>query len=75
MPDQNLSLPDNLYSEVAEILTSAQKNVRTAVNTAMVVSYWHIDRLIVEEEQDGEGRVEYAKALISELSKRLSKDF
>lgn len=41
----------------------------------MVTTYWEVGRLIVEEEQQGKDRAEYGKALISELSQQLIKDF
>ena len=41
----------------------------------MVEAYWNIGRIIVEEEQKGEKRAEYGKALVAELSKRLSSEF
>jgi hypothetical protein len=31
----------------------ARKKVAVAVNTAMVETYWHIGRIIIEEEQEG----------------------
>ncbi len=41
----------------------------------MVVCYWNIGRLIVEEEQRGEKRAEYGKQLIKDLSKKLHAEF
>lgn len=38
-------------------------------------TYWHIGRLIIEEEQNGKTRAGYGKYLIKELSNRLTKDF
>ena len=40
----------------------------------MVICYWRIGRLIVEEEQRGEKRAEYGKRLIRDLSKRLPEE-
>ncbi len=41
----------------------------------MVITYFEIGRMIVEEEQKGKIRAEYGKKLIQELSKKLSRDF
>lgn len=41
----------------------------------MVQAYWHIGRIIVEEEQHGEGRAEYGKAIIEEFAKRLACEY
>ena len=38
----------------------------------MVYSYYEVGRMIVEEEQNGEKRAEYGKAILKELSKRLT---
>ena len=64
-----------LYQKIKEFLLQARSKALQAVNTEMVVSYWHIGRLIVEEEQRGEERAEYGEYLIKELSKRLTEEF
>ena len=48
---------------------------QAVVNTEMVVCYWQIGRLIVEEEQRGKTRAIYGKGLIKELSTKLSLEF
>lgn len=64
-----------LYQKIKQLLLQARSKALQAVNTEMVVSYWHIGRLIVEEEQRGEERAEYGEYLIKELSKRLTEEF
>ena len=48
-----------LYQGIRDVLLTARKQARQAVNDAMVQAYWQIGRLIVEHEQGGErkGRV------------------
>ena len=41
----------------------------------MVQAYWQIGYVIVEHEQEGKERAEYGKALLEEISKRLSREF
>jgi uncharacterized protein DUF1016 len=41
----------------------------------MVVAYWHVGRLIVEDEQKGKRKAEYGKAVLQDLSDRLNKEF
>ena len=65
----------DFYQNVKAILEHARQTAYRAVNFAMVTAYWEVGRLIVEEEQQGKDRAEYGKALIAELSKRLTKDF
>lgn len=45
------------------------------VNQTMVLTYFEIGRMIVEEEQDGKERAGYGKQILKELSKVLSKEF
>lgn len=41
----------------------------------MVSSYWSIGQLIVENEQNGNERAEYGKAVFKGLSKKLTAEF
>ncbi len=45
---------------------------RMALNISMVYSYYEVGRMIMEEEQNGEQRTEYGKAILKELSRRLT---
>jgi predicted nuclease of restriction endonuclease-like (RecB) superfamily len=66
---------DVLFGSIQKIIETARQNVSVAVNTAMVEAYWHIGRMIVEEEQKGEKRAQYGKQIISELAARLISEF
>ena len=65
----------NFYSQIVELLKSARQKVIQTVNTTMVLTYFEIGRMIVEEEQKGKERAEYGQSLMKELSKVLSKEF
>lgn len=67
--------PNGLYVRVAKLIGAARKQVRSAVNQAMVMTYWQIGQLIVEDEQSGAVQPEYGKAVLKRLSQRLSQDF
>ena len=41
----------------------------------MVHAYWRVGYLIVENEQEGQERAEYGKAVLEELSHRLVREF
>ena len=71
---KGLSLPDGFYEGIASVLEEARSKAYRAVNTAMVHAYWEIGRRIVEE-QGSEERAAYGKALIRDLSKRLTADY
>jgi predicted nuclease of restriction endonuclease-like (RecB) superfamily len=65
----------DLYHGIRDLLLAARSQVRQAVNTAMVQTYWQIGRMIVEGEQGGNERAEYGKAVLPELAKRLTLEF
>lgn len=72
---QNNNLPtENLYAHISRILNEARTKVATTVNTAMVAAYWHIGKLIVEE-QGGESNASYGDNLIDSIAKRLTDNF
>lgn len=66
---------DDLFLKVVDLITQARKRVATAVNVAEVYTKYHIGQYIVEYEQKGETRAEYGKAVLKELSKRLTDRF
>lgn len=66
---------DNFYNKIANILKSARKNVVQSINRTMVLAYFEVGRMIVEEEQNGQERAQYGKNLLKELSKRLKSEF
>lgn len=63
------------YESVADVLRTARSKAYRAVNFSMVEAYWNIGRMIVEEEQQGEKRAGYGKALVRGLSEQLTDDF
>ena len=64
-----------LYGAIRQVLETARRSAYKAVNFAMVQAYWQIDRLIVEDEQNGEARAEYGKKVLEELARRLTAEF
>ena len=75
MADLNLTPYEDIYSEIKEALLLSRNQAYSAVNFAMVQAYWQIGRIIVEHEQNGNVRAYYGKAVLQELSSRLTKDF
>lgn len=63
------------YQRIRAIIENARSNIARAVNTEMVLAYWHVGREIVEEEQKGKSRADYGKRLLETLSGRLTDDF
>ncbi|MCI6955769.1 MAG: PDDEXK nuclease domain-containing protein [Candidatus Faecousia sp.] len=63
------------YQDISHLLDNARKQAETAVNTAMVYTYYEIGRRIVEEEQHGENRAAYGQQILQGLSDHLTKAF
>lgn len=66
---------DPLFSQIVPFVETARGEVQRSVNTAMVQTYWHIGRLIVEHEQGGDSRAAYGKAQLNSLSRKLTERF
>ena len=66
---------DALFEQVSKLIDEARKQVRTAVNTAMVYTYYGVGRYIVEDEQQGQERAGYGKTVLKRLSARLTEKF
>ncbi len=64
---------DTIYQSIRTVLTAARQKVYTAVNSAMVETYWDIGRQIMEA-QEGQ-RAEYGTGLLKYLSCRLTVEF
>lgn len=75
MPDSIKNKNDELYSQIASVLSKSRQFVVSTVNTTMVRTYFEIGRIIVENEQNGKSRAEYGKETLKNLSERLTKDF
>ncbi|GLR63870.1 PDDEXK nuclease domain-containing protein [Marinospirillum insulare] len=69
----------SLVEPIAKLIEHARGQVRQAVNSALVHSYWHIGEMLVEHEQQGASRAEYGtqqlKLLSTQLTERLGKGF
>ena len=66
---------NDFFDDIYKLLEDARKNVKKAVNLAMVYSYFEVGRKIVEEEQNGENRAQYGQYIMKELSEYLTKSF
>jgi hypothetical protein len=64
-----------LYEKVAALINAARRQVQAQVNQTLVLTYWQLGQMIVEDEQAGESRAEYGKAVLENLSQQLTIDF
>jgi DUF1016 N-terminal domain len=65
----------DFYQNIRNLVVEARRKTWAMANSAMVQTYWHIGRMIVEEEQGGSARAVYGENLIRELSNQLTTDF
>lgn len=72
---QRGTLSPRLVAEVRQLVEAARREVVQTVNSTMVQTYWHIGRLIVEDEQQGEVRAAYGKRQLQQLSETLTAEF
>jgi predicted nuclease of restriction endonuclease-like (RecB) superfamily len=70
-----MSEPEVLLRQISQLIQQARQQLQRSVNTTMVQTYWQIGRLIIEDEQQGENRAAYGKALLENLSQRLTQQF
>jgi predicted nuclease of restriction endonuclease-like (RecB) superfamily len=64
-----------LFQSVKSLIAQAQQAVVRNVNTTMLLTYFEIGRMIVEDEQNGKGRADYAKEVLITLSNDLTAEF
>ncbi|HEX9600749.1 MAG TPA: PDDEXK nuclease domain-containing protein [Mariniflexile sp.] len=65
----------DFLNKTVQLLQNARSKVVQTVNQVMVITYFEVGRMIIEEEQNGKERAGYGKQLLKELSKVLSKEF
>ena len=66
---------EKLYQKIKNILIESRQNAYRAVNTSMLWAYWSVGRIIVDYEQEGQAYAQYGKAVLQNLSDKLSKEF
>lgn len=65
----------SLADRIIDLVEAARQKTVSAVNLAMVYTYFEIGRQIVLEEQGGAARAGYGDRLLIDLSRRLTKRF
>lgn len=62
-------------SQLVGLLEQARRNSARSLNSIMTATYWEIGRRIVEQEQRGQKRAQYAKPLLHRLAADLTPRF
>jgi predicted nuclease of restriction endonuclease-like (RecB) superfamily len=65
----------NLLQDIKKVLETSRTKLQQTVNTTMVQTYWHIGKLIVEDEQNGKQRAAYGKKQLEYLALNLTQEF
>ena len=72
---KGINRQSELFDQVVDIIITARKSVVRSTNTTMVTTYYLIGMRIVELEQLGKIRAQYAKNILPLLSLQLKKQF
>lgn len=62
-----------MINEIRNIILASRQKVIYQVNDAMLMAYWNVGKIIVENEQNGNIKAEYGKQVIREVSRELRK--
>ncbi len=65
----------SLYKNIKILIETSRQEVAQAINTKIVETYFHVGKLIVEYEQGGKSRADYAMEILKGLSQDLTKEF
>lgn len=65
----------DVYSEIKETFLASRNQAYNVVNNALVQAYWHIGRIIVKHEQNGNLRADYGEGALQDISQKLQQEF
>jgi len=66
---------NNLFDKISNLINETKNNINKTVNSTMVITYWNIGKLIVEDESNGKERAKYGKEVLKKLSEKLTKQY
>ena len=66
---------NSLYDSIKSLIEESKSQIVRKVNTAIILTYYEIGRMIVEDEQSGKSRAEYAEQTLKQLSIDLTSDY
>ncbi len=64
-----------LYDSIKSLIEESKSQIVRKVNTTIIFTYYEIGRMIVDDEQNGKSRAEYAEQTLKQLSIDLTRDF
>jgi hypothetical protein len=63
------------WQKSPDAIEKARSVAARSVNAVMTITYWHVGRRLVEQEQQGSARAGYGEQLLKRLPLDLSKRF
>lgn len=66
---------DGLFNEIEKVIVENKTKMTYQINNTLVNTYFHIGKIIVENEQNGNIRAEYGKDVLKNLSKKLTNKY
>lgn len=66
---------NSLYDSIKTIIEESKAEIVRKVNTTIVLTYFKIGKMIVEDEQSGASRAGYAERTLKQLSAALTRDY
>ena len=68
-------IDNKMIEQIKSLLESARQKVAAEVNSTLLMTYWQIGKIIVEDEQQHESRAEYGKQTLKTLSRVLTDEY
>lgn len=62
-----------MIKDIKEVIVYSRQKVSYEVNNTMIIAYWNVGKIIVQNEQNGNIKAEYGKQTLKEVSKELRK--
>jgi DUF1016 N-terminal domain len=73
-PDRQPAEDEQLYQQIKHLIEQSKAQVVSQINQALVLTYWHIGRIIKTEVLQTE-RSQYGEATVKQLALKLSQDY
>ncbi len=70
-----MKIQPTLFQAISTIILQSRERVYRMANSTLIETYWHIGKLIVEDEQNGRAKAEYGKATLKNLASQLTLEF
>ena len=58
-----------MIEDIKEVIVYSRQKVSYEVNNTMLIAYWNVGKIIVQNEQNGNIKAEYGKQTLKEVSK------